>query len=530
MNVNALITSTITLEQQAVYHVGVGRQKSILNRLGWAAFLAALVLVEIAAGQAPNEAVHASGVEAKINRIMNGLLPGAIIKGQPTPRMTLADRMDYYKVPQVSIAVLDHGQIAWARGYGLADKEANDPVTPETLFQAASVSKSVTALAALRLVQQGKLNLDEDVNLKLVSWKVPDNEFTKNEKVTLRRLLSHTAGMTVPSVSGYRAGEYMPTTVQILNGEKTSNEPVRVDRVPGKEFRYSGGGYVVVQLLLMDVTGKSFPALMHDLIFEPLGMTHSTFEAPLPKGLWPEVAQPYDRARNDWFSYSAMAPAGLWTTPSDLLRFTIEIEKAYAGESKLLSQALAHEMLAYQSNEIYGLGVALGQRGHAVRFWHSGSNGGYQCLFEGFPQTGKGLAIMTDGAGGLQLIGEIQRAVAQEYDWPDDRMEEHTLVEIDPSVLRAFTGVYLFGGLFKFIITQDDGNLYVQYGPFGDNPQELFAESDTRFFMTSRPVVINFRKESDGSIKKARVRNGAEELDGERISDPHPLPLPPPRK
>jgi len=175
------------------------------------------------------------------------------------PRMMLEDRMKYYNVPEMSIAFFDNGQIAWAHGYGMADKAANKPVTPETLFQAASVSKSVTALAALRLVQQGKLNLDEDVNLKLVSWKVPDNEFTKNEKVTLRRLLSHTAGMTVPSVGGYRAGEYMPTTVQILNGEKTSNEPVRVDRVPGKEFRYSGGGYVVVQLLLMNVTGKSFP-------------------------------------------------------------------------------------------------------------------------------------------------------------------------------------------------------------------------------------------------------------------------------
>jgi CubicO group peptidase (beta-lactamase class C family) len=183
----------------------------------------------------------------------------------------------------MSIAFFDNGRVAWALGYGMADKAANKLVTPETLFQAASVSKSVTALAALRLVQQGKLNLDEDVNLKLVSWKVPDNEFTKNEKVRLRRLLSHTAGITVPSVGGYRAGEYMPTMVQILNGEKTSNEPIRVDRVPGKEFRYSGGGYVVVQLLLMNVTRQSFPALMQDLVFEPLGMAHSTFEAPLPR-------------------------------------------------------------------------------------------------------------------------------------------------------------------------------------------------------------------------------------------------------
>jgi len=248
-------------------------------------------------------------------------------------------------------------------------------------------------------------------------------------------------------------------------------------------------------------------------------MTHSTFEAPLPKSLWPDVAQPYDLARNDWFSYSAMAPAGLWTTPSDPARFAIEIEKAYAGQSKLLSSALAHEMLAYQSAEIYGLGVALGQRGHAVRFWHSGANGGYQCLFEGYPQTGQGLAIMTDGVGGLRLIGEIQRAVAQEYNWPDGRVEERTLAKIDPAALRTYTGVYLFDGLFKFIITQDEGKLYVQYGPFGDKPQELFAESETRFFLTNQAFVIDFQKEADGSIKKARARNGPEELDGEKISE-----------
>ena len=345
----------------------------------------------LAMGTASDKATQGDKVDVRVNGIVNGLLPAAIIKGQLLPRMTLTEQMKYYNVPEVSIAFFDKGRVAWAHGYGLADRAANKPVTPDTLFQAASISKSVTAFAALRLVQEGKLNLDENVNLKLISWKIPENEFTKNEKVTLRRLLSHTAGMTVPSVGGYRADEQMPTTVQVLNGEKTSNEPVRVDRVPGKEFRYSGGGYVVVQQLVMDVTGESFPVLMHDLVFGALGMTHSMLDSPPPKYLWPKAAQPYDAPRNGWFFYSAMAPAGLWTTPSDLCLFAIEIEKAYAGQSKVLSYTLTHEMLTDQSEEIYGLGVALGQRGHAVRFWHSGANGGYQSLFEGYPQTGQGL-------------------------------------------------------------------------------------------------------------------------------------------
>jgi CubicO group peptidase (beta-lactamase class C family) len=290
--------------------------------------------------------------------------------------------MKHFHVPGVSIAFLDHGRILWARGYGLADMVTNRPVTPDTLFQAASISKSVAAFGALRLVQEGKLNLDEDVNLKFVSWKVPENEFTKTEKVTLRRLLSHTAGLTVGGFAGYTANEPLPTTVQILNGEKpANNDAVRVDRTPGKEFRYSGGGYVAVQLLMMDVTGKSFPQLMHELIFQPLGMTHSTFDEPLPKNLWPDAAVPYsnkgDPVEGGWRIDPEMAPAGLWTTPSDLARLAIEVQKAYMGQSnKLISSALARQMLAYQSEQIYGLGFALGERGHTPRFWHSGANAG----------------------------------------------------------------------------------------------------------------------------------------------------------
>jgi CubicO group peptidase (beta-lactamase class C family) len=497
---------------------------SILKSLGLVVLLGVIATAATDAAHASGKRANQEDLDARITRIEHGLLPAAIIRGQPTPTMTLADRMKYYHVPGMSITVFDHGQIAWARGYGLADVAANKALTPETLLQAASVSKSVTALAALRLVQQGKLNLDEDVNRKLISWKVPDNQFTKNQKVTLRRLLSHTAGLTVGGFAGYVTGEPLPTTAQVLNGQKpANNEAVRVDREPGKQFLYSGGGYVAVQQLMMDVTGESFPELVHDLVFKPLGMSHSTFEQPLPKSLWPDAARPYNAdgepVPSGWRIDPEMAPAGLWTTPSDLARFAIEIEKAYAGQSKLISSALTHQMLAYQSEQIYGLGVALGERGHAVRFWHSGANSGYKCLFEGYPEIGQGLVIMTNGDSGLRLIGEIQRAVAQEYNWPDGHPEEHTLVKTSPAALRTYPGVYLFAGQFKFTITQDNGKLYVQYPPFGDTPQELFAESDTRFFMTSQPVVIDFQREADGSIKKAKARNGPEQLDGEKISD-----------
>lgn len=236
LNYNPTVRIRITQLVRSSRPIKAGRMRGLaasVKLLGFAAFLAVLYLsiVPLASDKPRN----ATDADAKVERIVNGLLPAAAIKGQSVPRMTLAERMKYYSTPEVSIAFFKDGRVDWVRGYGLSDTTINKPVTADTLFQAASISKSLTAFAALRLVQQGKLSLDEDVNLKLVSWKVPTNDFTKAEKVTLRRLLSHTAGMTVPSVRGFQAGEYMPSTVQVLNGEKTSNEPVRVDRVPGKE-------------------------------------------------------------------------------------------------------------------------------------------------------------------------------------------------------------------------------------------------------------------------------------------------------
>ena len=488
------------------------------------ALAATVLLASAGAEQTPHVADNVVSAGTHIHRIERSLLPAAYLHGQALPTMKLADRMKFYHVPGVSVAFIDHGHVAWARGYGMANVAAHQRVTPDTLFQAASISKSVTAFAALRLVQMGKLNLDEDVNRKLTAWKVPESEFTKTEKVTLSRLLSHTAGMTVHGFAGYAAGEPVPTVLQILNGEKpANNEPIRVARAPGQEFRYSGGGYVIVQLLFTDVTRKPFPDLMRELVLQPVAMTHSTFEQPLPKTESPNAALPYDEhgepLAGGWHTYPEMAAAGLWTTAPDLARFALEIEKAYEGQSNLLSSDLAEQMLSYQSDEVYGLGVALGERGRDAKFWHSGSNAGYRCLFQDFPDLGQGVVIMTNGENGLPLIGEIQRAVAQEYGWPDDRAREHAIAKIDPSTLHAFTGVFVFGGEFRFTITQQNGSLYVQYPPFGDAPQQLFPESPTRFFMTSEPVVIDFQREADGSVNKAEVQNGPEVLEGERVSD-----------
>lgn len=467
--------------------------------------------------QAPDPALA-----ARISRIENGLLPAVIIKGQPPKPMTIADRMVFHKVPGVSVAFFDRGQILWARGYGLADVAAKKPVTPETLFQAASISKPVSALAALRLVQEGKLTLDEDVNVKLRTWKVPENAFTAHEKVTIRRILSHSAGLTVHGFPGYASDEPLPTVVQILNGEKPANtDPIRVDVVPGTLWRYSGGGFVVLQTLLSDVTGKPFAQIMSELVLRPAGMTHSTYEQPLPKNRVPETATPYrsngDSVKGGAHTYPEMAPAGLWTTPSDLARMAIEVQNEYTGKSsKILSQDTARQMLTHQMGT-WGLGFGLESAGDKPRFGHGGANEGFRCNIATYTDSGQGFAVMSNSDSGGELTQEIFRAVAKEYAWPDDKPVEHTLIKINPATFATYPGTYEIPDIGKLTVTFKSPSLYVQADPFGPDPQELLPESPTQFFVLSGDVTFTFHKDSEGAITGLTLHAGSQTFEAKKV-------------
>lgn len=476
-----------------------------------------------AAAQKPANGPNSAEQDARIARIENGLLPAVVIKGQDAPTMSVADRMKHYHVPGVSVAFLDHGQITWTRTYGFADVAAKTPVTPETLFQAASISKPVSALAMLRLVQDGKLSLDEDVNVKLRSWKVPENEFTKEQKVTLRRIVSHSAGLTVHGFPGYASDEAVPTIIQILNGEKPANTaPIRVDALPGTLWRYSGGGYVVMQLLLTEVTGKPFPQLLHDLVLQPAGMTHSTYEQPLPKSLTGAAATPYrsggEPVNGGPHTYPEMAPARLWTTPSDLARLAIEVENEYAGKSsKILSQEMIGQMLTPQKGDS-GLGFILQNSGAQLLFAHGGANEGYRCDLEAYAETGQGVAIMTNSDSGGGLAEEYLRAVAKEYNWPNFRPAERKVGKADPALFPAYSGTYEITGMGKLPISTKEGKLYIQVDPLGPEPVELLPESDTQFFVLSGEVTFTFEKDDKGIVSKLKIKAGSQPFEAKKVS------------
>ena len=483
---------------------------TMLRRLPGALF-STIILGSISA-QTP------SAIEQRIQRIQE-LPPSVIVRGEPIATTKLADRMSALHIPGVSIAVIHDGKIEWARGFGVSSI-GGPPVTPETLFRAASISKPVAAMAVLRLVDQGKLNLDTDVNQYLKSWKLPANEFTAKTKVTIRQLLTHTAGLTVHGFAGYAAGVPLPTLVQVLDGEKPANSgPIRVDIEPGSIWRYSGGGYVVAQQLVQDVTGQPFAKLMHDTVLEPIGMIRSTYEQPLPKSRMAEVATPY---RGDGqpvpggpHAYPEMAPAGLWTTPSDLARYAIEVQKSLAGSSnRVLSAAMVRQMLTAVKGR-QGLGPGVGGSDKQPYFTHGGANEGYRCELMAY-DSGDGVVIMTNGDNGGQLASEIERSVAREYGWPDFQPKERTVTAVDPKVLDTYAGVYQ-SDAGAFTVTREDQQLFVQLT--GQPKFPAFPNGDGRFFLKVVDAQFTFTVDSEGRATQLTLHQNGADLVAKRLDD-----------
>ncbi len=417
----------------------------------------------------------------RVTRVTSALRSELTVRGRAAPEtFSLAERMARYKVPGVSIAVVEGGRLAWARGFGVREAGTADAVTSGTLFQAASISKPIAATGMLRMVDEGKLALDTPVNDYLVSWKLPENAFTAREKVTLRRLVSHSAGLTVHGFAGYAAGADVPSVPEILHGKGPANsQPVRVDVVPGSMWRYSGGGVTIEQLVMTDVANEPFPALMRRLVLEPAGMTNSTFEQPLPAARRGAAASGHSAGEvipGRWHVYPEMAAAGLWTTPSDLLKWAMEIAAARGGRStRVLSESTATAMLTLQKGTS-GLGPTLGGRGDGFNFGHGGANAGFRAQLVYFPATGQGAAVMTNGDGGDRLAREILLALSAEYGWPAYG-EIHPLA-VSPDALGRHAGDYAMEQPYRATLTftREEGRLVKEASPLlGPREEVVFT-------------------------------------------------------
>ena len=424
----------------------------------------------------------------KIKQVENGLSTYHQIKGEPT--WTIAERMEHYGVPGMSIAVIHDYKVAWTKTYGYVDKEQSAPVTENTLFQAASISKPVSAYAALRLVETGKLDLEKNVNQYLKSWYIPDNEFTKTEKVTLKRLVSHKAGLTVHGFLGYSPGLAVPTLVQLLEGQKPANSSaIQVDKLPGGAMRYSGGGYCVMQQMMIDVTGKTYPTIMQENVLDPIGMSKSTFAQPLPAEKLRHAATGYvpngSMVKGKRHTYPEMAAAGLWTNAAELAKFVIDLQQTLKGNSeKVLTKEMAQNMVTPVEGDFIGLGIFL----RDGRFGHGGWNEGFSSDMTGHLEDGYGVIVMLN-ANQPDFIDEVTTAVSRVYNWDKSAPihEKHAFTQAE---IARISGKYAYGFDENIKVYAEGEKVFLKY--FSSPPQELLKVEENTYVRRNRKASIQF--------------------------------------
>lgn len=447
-------------------------------------------------------------IEQKKAAVEQGLTPAIRIEGEDA-HWPLVERMQNYGVPGTGIAVAEDGEVAWAAGYGTAEVGSGRTVDADTLFQGASISKVVNAFAVMQQVQAGVLDLDTNVNQYLQSWQIPENELTRQRPVTLRGILSHSAGLTVHGFGGVPYGKPVPTLLQIITGEADGYRAVEVDILPGTEQRYSGGGTCVAQLILEEVTGKPFATLVQENIFAPLGLTRSTFEDQRPDD--PELenyAAEHDEqgklVDGRWALYPTKSAGGLWTTPSEFLLFLAEIRRAWNGTSELLSRDTARTMLTRQPGGAFALGPRVVNDGALMRIQHGGSNQGFQCDAQLYIDSGKGAVVMTNGAGGMPLYWEVLNAIASEHLWPGYLLPPKRPIKLSEKELDRYVGDYKVTEGFEpadsLTVWREGDMLWSQLGGARLSASPVLLEVPDRLFSRHHPFSVIAQFGEDGNV------------------------------
>ena len=446
--------------------------------------------------------------------------------------MTIEELMENFGVPGVSIAVIRDFDVHWAKGYGVADVETEAPVDTETMFQAASISKPVAAMAVLRAVQDGLFTLDDNINDILVSWTLDGGEFTRDRPVTPRSLMSHTSGLGDGfGFPGYDPSDPLPTVVQILDGHELSNVgPVFMERPPLSFVEYSGGGVIVMQQALSDARDRPYADILLADVLRPIGMVNSTFEQPLGPQRDRNAARAHDgegRSRGPkWHVYPELAAAGLWTTPTDLARFAIEVQKSAIGESnRVLSRTTVQEMLSPVGVGGFAVGFSISRMGQGWYFSHGGGNWGFRCTLLAHKVKGYGLAIMTNADRGGALAAELSRRIQAAYEWDSMAQPvrrgytppvERTEVDVAVDILETYVGEYELRPGFSIVVTLEGGALFIQ--ATGQSKFPVFAESETKFFLRVVEAQVSFTKDDSGAVTGMILHQGGRDQPGRKVS------------
>jgi CubicO group peptidase (beta-lactamase class C family) len=462
----------------------------------------------LAAAPLWSQAKHSKETMARIKSVENNLLPW--VQTQEEVRWNLEERMKAYKVKGLSIAVIKDYKIDWVKGYGFADAAENRKVDEKTLFQAASISKSLNAVGMLKLAQDKKLDLYSDINTYLKSWKFPYDSVSKGKKITIANLLSHTAGLSVHGFGGYAGTEALPSVTDILDGKKPANSgAVRSEFGPGLKFQYSGGGTTISQLIAMDITGKRYADYIWETVLKPLGMTGSSYEQPPLAAKKNLLATAYNNygieIPGKYHVYPEQGAAGLWTNPTDLSKYIIEMQLAYAGKSqKVLNRDMVKLMTTPYEMSPGGLGVFIANKGNISYFQHGGANQGFRCHYFGSLEGGNGVVVMVNSDNG-DIISEIISSVATTYNWKDFYTPvKKTVVKVPEAILNEYIGEYSHPDL-SFSILKKDRSLWVKQG---DLLWKMYFTSDTEFFMYEDHNTPRFTRNADGKVDGVKINDG----------------------
>lgn len=476
-------------------------------------------LILILMGCSNREQDTQEDLEYRIKKVENNLCSPIILGSNDSSFYSIAERMDFHKVPGFSVAIINNGKIEWCKGYGVLNSDNQKRINSETLFQAGSISKPVTALGALNLVESGELDLDRNINEYFRAWKLPDNEFTEDTCVTLRYLLCHGAGINGHMLGAYSQKEQIPTIKQLLNGQEPAvKDPVRVVQIPQQEFLYSGGGYLLSLLAMEETLDCSFKEIMEENILKVIGMKRSGFYQPLKYDSLNNVASGHDEDGkpylDHWLTFPNLAEGGLWTTPKELSLFVIEIDKALEGESSILSKELAKEMLRIHIGS-YGLGFIIGKNKNDLTFSHGGDSRGYHnYLYYNISQK-KGVVIMTNSQNGAYLFQELLRSIALTYNWSDFQPRVINPVYLEPEELDLYCGRYVFNDIIYTTITKRNNILQMK----GDDGRvfNLYPIDKAHFIDKISGWEITFDIDQDKIINGITVNVGGLKLNGTKV-------------
>lgn len=455
-----------------------------------------------------NDTPPPSDSSGEISAIENGLLPTFAIEGDEPVVYSIAERMRHYNVPGVSIAFFENNKIKWTYTAGYLSTDSLKKIDADTRFQAASISKPVAASGMMRLVESGQLSLDTAVNHYLTGWQIPQSRYTEGKPVTLRQIVTHTGGLTVHGFRGYAASEEVPTLQQILNGESPANSgPVLTDTIPESIWRYSGGGYTVMQLALENALDTSFADFMHAAVLEPVGMERSTYQQPLGENDRENVAIGHrpngQKVTGNWHTYPEMAAAGLWTTPTDLAKWAMGVQRAYHGSSEefISSETAANILTANQHK--WGLGPGVEGEGDSLRFSHGGANEGYRCILMAFgKEGGQGIVIMTNGDLGGALFSEILRGASKYYGWNTHQQVVKTVIPLSTEKKKEFVGKYVDTRGVEVTVELKGDTLT---GTARNNEFTLYPSGTDEFFDDQDAQKIEFQRDSTQAINGFKV-------------------------